>query len=190
MNVLLPRIAGRDCRFPNARQCVYNPFNVFGEDIEALRRHDHLFLAAADIKMSVAMKFSEIARVQPASHDCLRSSCWFAVIAGHDVCAAHQNLAVGGNLDVNAGQRLPNRAAAGMERMVECDNGRSLSQPIALHDEKTEAGPEVFRLPIESRSADHESQEPKAKKAVTAPISPEALQETGSVSCGTSRFRS
>src|SRR5262245_24827465 len=40
--------------------------DVFRKDVESFRRDDHFFLAPADVELSAAIDFSDVARVKPA----------------------------------------------------------------------------------------------------------------------------
>ena len=95
-------------------------------------------------------------------------------VAARDVVAADEDLAVLGDLHLDARDRLADGAAGGAERMVEGHDRRGFGQPVALDDEKPEPPPERFELGIERRGADDERPELEAEHAVDGAVEPPA----------------
>ena len=50
----------------HARLLQERSLDVFGKDVEALRRDDHLLLAALDQEAARSVEFADVARVEPA----------------------------------------------------------------------------------------------------------------------------
>src|SRR5207247_11235817 len=95
-------------------------------------------------------------------------------IAGRDVLAADENLAIAGNLDFDAGKGLPDRPFFRAERMIEADDGRGFGESVTLNDHEPELLPERFELRIERRCADDERPELEAEQAMHAAVPPPA----------------
>ena len=70
------------------------------------------------------------------------SSC--SVVPGAHVLAAHQNLAVVGDLDLDAADRGADRSGVGLERMIERDDRRRFGEPVSLDDDEAEPLPEIL----------------------------------------------
>ena len=130
-----------DRRVPDAGDRGERALDVLGEDVQPLGRDDHLLLAALDVDAPLLVGAADVAGVQPAVGEGLRRGLGRAVVALGDVVAADEDLAVLGDLHLDAGDRLADRSAARLERMVERDDGRGLGQAVALHHEEAEASP-------------------------------------------------
>ena len=118
-----PRRPRRQRRRPpsRARRAAWfsDALDVLRKDVQPLRRDDHLLLAAADEQLAVGADLADVAGVEPAVLERARRFLGGVEVAGRDVLAAHENLAVGGDLHLDAGDRLADRALLGAERMVE-----------------------------------------------------------------------
>ena len=98
-------------------------------------------------------------------------------VAGRDVLAAHEDLAVGGDLHLDAGDRLADRSLLGAERMIQGDDRRGFGQAVALNDGEPELAPERLELAVERRRADDERPELPAEQPVHAAVAPPAHEE-------------
>ena len=79
-------------------------------EVLAARGDDDVLLAAGDRDEAVGVDRAEVAGVQPAVVDRAERRVVVLVVAAEDVRAADQQLAVVGDLDLDAGQRLADRA--------------------------------------------------------------------------------
>src|SRR5262249_10090278 len=148
-----------DRRVVDARNLVENVLDVFRKDVQPLRRDDHLLLAAADVDLPVGADLADVAGVKPAVLEGARGLLGGIEIALRDVLAAHEDLPVGRDPDLDAGDGLANRALPGAERMVEGDDWRRLGEPVALDDHESEFAPERLEIRIERGRADDECPE-------------------------------
>ena len=98
-----------DRGFTNAWLRVQRLLDVFRKDVEPFRRDDHLLLAAADAQLAGAVDLADIAGVEPAIPKRRAGLFRRVEIAARHVLAAHENLAVVGNPDFDAGDRLCRR---------------------------------------------------------------------------------
>ena len=104
-------------------------------------------------------------------------SCFALPIAGRDVGAAHQNLAVLVELDFAALEHFADGALAGAKRMVQRDERSGFGETVALDHDEAQAPPEFFGLGIERRAARDEGPELPAELIMNLPESPPALHE-------------
>ena len=148
-----------DGGFAHAGLSVERLLHVFRKDVQPFRRDDHLLLAAADAQLSCAVDLAHVAGVKPAVPECDARLFRRVEVPARDVLAAHEDLAIVGNLDLDAGDRLADGTLRGVERMVQGDDRRRLGQPIALDDDKTRAVPR--RLRARDRAGRRRRQSPR-----------------------------
>ena len=96
------------------------------------------------------------------------------VVPGRHVLAPHQDLAVVGDADLDAGDRGPNRSLARLERMIQRDDRRGFGEAVSLDHRETHAPPELFELGRQRRRADDERPELQTKRPVHAAVAPPA----------------
>ena len=86
------------------------------------------FLRPENDQLAVLLQLADVAGVEPAVLERPRGFFGTLEIAGRDVLAAHENLAVGRDLHLHAGDRLAHRSLARVERMIQRhDRARSRS---------------------------------------------------------------
>ena len=103
--------------------------DVFRKDVQAFRRDDHLLLAALDEEASRLVHLADVAGVEPAVLERLGGGLGGAVVARRDVLAAHEDLSVGRDAHLDAGDGFPDRSLAGAERMIELTIGAVSVRP-------------------------------------------------------------
>ena len=117
---------------------------------------------------------ADVAGVKPPALECLGRGLGGAEVALRDVLAPHEDLAVVGDLHLDAGDGLADRSLAGAERMVEADDGRRLGEAVALDHHEAEPAPELLERRIERRGADDEAPELQSEEPVRPAIAPPA----------------
>ena len=154
-----------------------HPLDVFRKDVEALRRDDHLLLAAADVNLFVLGDLADVAGVKPTVLEGAgRFFVRVEVAAGH-VVPPDEDLAVRRNLHLHAGNGLPYRSLLRAERVVQADDRRGLSETVALDHDEAELGPERLEVAVERRRADDERPELPAEQSVDRAVPPPAPEE-------------
>jgi len=98
---------------------VEHALDVLWKDVQAFWRDDHFLLAAADVQLSVFRELADVAGVEPAVLECARGFRVRVEVTGGDVLAADENLAVGGDLHLDARDCFPDRAFLGAERVIQ-----------------------------------------------------------------------
>src|SRR5215207_7949094 len=107
-------------RLNDARLRIQRALDVIGKDVQSVRRHDHLYLAAANEQPPAGVLLADISSVQPtglvySSAGCLAEArrgsdasgggraigSGFVVTRRH-ILTAHQDLAILRNLDLDA----------------------------------------------------------------------------------------
>src|SRR5205085_5540209 len=89
---------------------VERRLDVLGVYVEAGGGDDGLLLPATEVDVPILVHLSEVARGEPAAF-VERAGRAVAPVAGRDVRAAHENLAALAELQLLAGQNLPDRAS-------------------------------------------------------------------------------
>ena len=89
-------------------------------------------------------------------------------VGAGDHGAAHEHLAVGGELDFAPGERLADGALGHVEGMVERDERGGLGHAVALDQHESERVPELFERPRQRAAAGDESPELEAELAMHA----------------------
>ena len=156
----------------NPRLIVQRALDIFRKDVESLRRHDHFLLASADEQTPVRVELTDIARVEPAVLERLARRLRRLVVAGRHVVSAHQDFAIAGDLDLDAGDRLADRATLCVEWMVQRHDRGGLRQPVSLDHEEPEAAPERFQLRVERRRPHHHRPELEPEHLVDPAVMP------------------
>ena len=95
-------------------------------------------------------------------------------VAARDVLAAHEDLAVVGDADLDAGDRRADRSLARLERVVQRDDRRGFGEAVALDDGEPHAPPELLEVGRQRRGADDERPELQAERRVHAAVAPPA----------------
>ena len=105
--------------------------------------YDVLF-ASGYVDIIIFVYVSEVARVEPGAvgHD-LGGLLGQVVVAGHDGLAAHEDLAVLGDLDEVAGQGQADAADGVLADVLDGDRAGGLGQAVALDEGDAHAGVEV-----------------------------------------------
>src|SRR5205085_636882 len=149
--------------------------DVFGVYVEAGGGDDGLLLPATEVDVPILVHLSEVARGEPAAFGEWAGRA-VAPVAGRDVRAAHENLAALAELQLLAGQNLPDRASPRLEGVVDRDERRGLRHAVALYDREAEATPERLAPGVERRPARDEGPELPAEVTVDASERPEPLE--------------
>ena len=106
------------------------------------------------IDEEAVVELADVAGVEPAVRvDRLGGRLGLVVVALHDVRAARQDLAVLGDLHLDARHRPPDRAEAPAAAAVDADDRRGLRQAVALVDLHAGADEELRELARERRAA-------------------------------------
>ena len=161
----------------NAGHVLQHPFDVLRKDVQPFGRDDHLLLPPADEHLAVGGDLADIAGVKPAVFEGARRFVGGVEVAGRHVLAADEDLAVGGDLHLDARHRLADRSLPGAEGMVQADDRRRFGQPVSLDDDEAELRPEGFELRLEGRGADDEAPELESEQPMDAPVPPPALRD-------------
>src|SRR5439155_717754 len=91
---------------------IHHALDVLRKDVEAFGRDDHFLLAAADEELAVRTDLSDVAGVEPAVFERLGSLFSGVEVAARHVLAAHENLAVLGDLHFDAGAGATRRTCS------------------------------------------------------------------------------
>ena len=168
--------------------------------LDARRRHhvaarilDEVLLAVGDLDVAVGIDQADVAGVQPAVLD-RRGGCRLVVpVAGHHQLAAHQDLAVLGDADLDVGERRADRVELGAVGAVARDDRRRLGLAVALQQAHAERREEHGDLVVERRAAGDERLEPAAearRAPSSAPAGRGACRAAGRRSSSTAAPRS
>src|SRR5271154_6637805 len=109
-------VGGEDAKLLD-RQAIEGTLDVFGINIFAFFRDDHVSSAAHQVQMALRVKVAEIAGLQPAIDDRARRQLGFVQVAGHDRLAAHGHFTDAssiwvGDAHFHTGKRLADRVRA------------------------------------------------------------------------------
>ena len=154
---------GDDSGFAYPRLLVEHALDVLGKHIEAVGRDDHFLLAALDEQTPLCVALADVPCMEPplTIENAIRFGRWELgvvgrrelgvgsfgyVVAGRDVFAAHQNLAIVGNSDLDTLNGRPDRALARLERVIERDDRRGLGESVALDDREAKPAPELLDI--------------------------------------------
>ena len=85
------------------------PFDLSRHDLLAVREDQQFLLAAGDRQESVRVERAEVAGVEPAVANRFGRRLGLLPVTLHDVRAAREDLAVGRDLHLDAGQRRADR---------------------------------------------------------------------------------
>ena len=115
-----------------------------GGHVLAARGDDEFLLAARDGQLALAIDRAQVAGVEPLAvgHD-FGGLLGQVVVAGHDGLAAHEDLAVLGDLDEVAGQGQADTADGVLADVLDGDRAGGLGQAVALDEGDAHAGVEV-----------------------------------------------
>src|SRR5438270_1114180 len=104
--------------------------------------------------------------MEPAVLECLARRGGRLVIARRYVVAAHEDLAVFRDFDLDAADRLADRAASRMKRMIQGHDWRRFGEAVTLHDDEAKPAPERLEIRIERGGADDERPELEPEQLV------------------------
>ena len=107
--------------------------DVGRREVLAARGDDDVLLAAGDEEEAVLVERAEVARVQPAVDDRAEARVVVLVVAAEDVRALDQDLAVLGDADLAARQRVADRAQPVVVDGLRRGHRGGLGHPVALH---------------------------------------------------------
>src|SRR5262249_34656375 len=141
-------------------------------------------LAPANEQLTVGPELADVAGVEPAVLERARGLLLGAEVAFGDVLAAHEDLAVVGDLDLHAGDCLADRAAPGAERLVQRDDRCGFRQAIPLNHRDPALAPVRLELCVERRRADDEGPELPTEHAMDAAMAPPSPHRTGEHAAG------
>src|SRR5271165_2703637 len=100
-----------------------------------------------------------------------------APVAAGYAAATYQNFSVVRQFYFASGQNLANRAAAGVEGMIQADQRSCFGQPVSLNHGVSQAMPEVFSVAIESSAAADYGPEFPSELAANSAKRPPATQK-------------
>ena len=106
-------------------------FDAGGRDFFAGREDDEFFLAAADGEEAIGVELGEVAGVEPAVADDFGGGGFVLPVAEHDVRAAGEQFAVGGDAEFDAGNCLADGAEAARVARRDGDDGRRFGEAVA-----------------------------------------------------------
>ena len=112
-------------------EAVRSDFDASGRDFFAGGEDDEFFLAAADGEEAIGVELGQVARVEPAVADDFGGGGLVLPVAEHDVGAAGEQFAVGGDAYFDAGNCLADGAEAAGVARGDCDYGRGFGQAVA-----------------------------------------------------------
>ena len=103
-------VRGKNAEFL-CRQALKRRFDVFWINVFPFLCDNHVFLAAAQMQVSLCVEFAEVAGTQPTFDDGLLGEFWIVEVTGHDGLAAHNHFsdAVGagiGNFNFHTWERF------------------------------------------------------------------------------------
>src|SRR5690606_26017926 len=124
---------------------------------------DQLLLAVGDGEAAFLVQLADVAGVEPAVLQRLRRLLGQVVVAAHDAAPADEDLAVVGDADLRARQRLADRAELHVRRAVEEAARRGLGEAVALQDREPGAVEELGDLAGQRRGAGDEVADPAAE---------------------------
>ena len=99
---------------------------------------------------------ADVAGVQPSVLDGLGRRLGLVVVAGHQVRAARENLAVGGDAQLDTGDCLADRSGAGRRRRIDGEDRCGLREAVALDDRQAQAVKELGHGDAERRASRHQ----------------------------------
>src|SRR5205085_3445667 len=130
------------------------PLQDLRGDVLAARSLKQLLLAVGDAQVALRVERAHVAGLEPAVGGEGRGRLLrLVVVAEHDVRAARLYLAVGRCTDFDVAYRPPHGADAVVFGAVGRDDGRSLRQPVALHDGQPRAVEDEAEFFGQSRAA-------------------------------------
>src|ERR1044072_5353220 len=107
--------------------------NQLRRDILPIRKLEQIFLPIRDVEMPVFRDISDVARVKPTVLEHSSRRLRLPVITAHHIWTTHENLAVFGDLELDALERNSHRPNVIIPRPVCRDNAR-LRRTITLQD--------------------------------------------------------
>src|SRR5581483_11387450 len=102
-------------------------------------RLEDLTLTVGDAQEASRIDLTHVAGMEPAAGDRLRRRFGIAIVALHDVAAAHQHLTVIGNAYVDAVDRLTDGTPLVGAQPAHRDDRRRFGKAVALHDGHVQA---------------------------------------------------
>ena len=133
--------------------------DVLGMDVEATRQHDHVLEPAAQAEEAVVVELAQVAGAVPAILGERRARGLFvSPVSGRHVRAAHEDLSVVADADLDARHRPPDAAGTARSARVRGDAGGALRRAVALEHRHAQALPGRRQLgqrapPLRSRGA-------------------------------------
>ena len=161
----------------HSRLATHRFFEIFGMDVHARGRNDHIFAAAFEIQAALRVGFAHVSGAKPSIgfHDGLRLI--VLTVRGGDIFAAHQDFAVLVHTNFHAGENFADGAFRGTERMIEADERSGLGHAVTLNHGISQAVPECFHLFGEGGASGNERPEFPAQKRMDFAESPPAREE-------------
>ena len=157
---------------------------VLRRDVLPAGRDDDVLLAIRDHEEAVVVEVPDVAGMHEAFVVERRARrLVVAVVAGEDGVRAEQDLAVVGDPDLDAGQRLADGAELEGRRAVDGRGGRHLGEPVALEHEDVDRVEELGDLARERRAAGvrdaQAAAEPLLDLRVDEPVGDPVLDSAG-----------
>src|SRR5207247_10914547 len=112
-------------------------------------RHHRFLLSSSDEQLPALADFADVSGMEPSILERTRGFVGGVEVAGRHVVAAHENLSIGRNLHLDAGDGFADRAALGPERMVQRDDRRRFRQAVTLNHCEAAFAPERLELALD-----------------------------------------
>src|SRR5215470_7409707 len=105
--------------FTNLREGVQYCFDIVGINIQTVRCHDDVLLAATEVEPPFGIDLAKVAGMKPVA------------IGSGDVLASHKNLPIGRDLYILTFENFSDRTCARTEGMIDCNNHARFRQAIS-----------------------------------------------------------
>src|SRR5205807_1940780 len=138
-------------------------FDSLRRDVLPAAGLDQVLLSVGDAQISVSVQLPDVARVEPALPiDDLGGGLGHPEIAEHDLPAALEDLAVRGNLHLDAGKQPPDCPELVLAGQIDAGNAERLREAVAFQEVEAEQVEEARDLVRQRSAARHEGPDPAA----------------------------
>ena len=139
-------------------------------DVLAAGGDDDVLLAPGDVEEAVLVHAPEVAGVEPSVDEGLARRVGVLVVAAEDVVAAKEDLAVLGDLHLNALESLADRSEAVALTRVDDRRGRGLGHAVSLEDRDAAGVEELEDLGRDRCSAGYALPDAPAEQPSDVPV--------------------
>src|SRR5665647_564205 len=158
----LPSAADDDGR-PDIGVRLEEVLDRLGGDVLAAGRDQDVLLPVGDDEEALLVDVADVAGLEPAVLEGLAGLLLLLVIALHDVRPLGQDLAVRGDLDLDAGDRRPNGPELHLVEGVAGQDGRRLRHAVALEDGQADGVEELGHVGRQRSAAGDKEMGPAAR---------------------------